>query len=236
MRNWLVVVLMLLTAVGVAAKSETVRTLAVTGTAEVAVAPDICYLGFGVETRDKKSAVSAYKANAALAEAVMAAVRARGIEPKDVQTGGLTVTPEYSYERNTGRRSFEGYRVAHTLAVSVRDLGKVSAVLDAAVDAGATTVSTVNFTIENPKKYTQEARVDALKAARAKAEKIAEVTGVKLGKPISISEHEPGSFGRYYAQANVYTGVPDMDRVGETPLAPGEEKLSHTVSITYEIE
>ncbi len=218
-----------------ATRDETVRTLAVTGTAEVTVTPDICYLGFGVETEDKHSAVAAYKANASIVEAVLAAVKAQGIEPKDIQTGGLTVSPRYRYEEKTGRQILEGYLVSHSLRVNVRDLGKVSSVLDAAVNAGATRVSNVSFTVENPKKYNQEARIEALKAARVKAEKIAEVTGVKLGRPISISEVEPGSYGGYYAQANVeaqYRG----GELGETPLAPGQTKLSHTVNITYEIE
>ena len=227
--------LFLLAAGAYAAEDKPTRTLSVTGTAEVNVAPDICYLSFGVQTRDPKSATAAYKANAGQMDAVIAAVKTAGIPAKDIQTANLNLAPQYRYEEKPSRRLFDGYLVTHSLNVKVRDLAKVSSVLDAAVSAGATEVGSVSFTVENPKKYTADARVEALKAARAKAEKIAEVAGVKLGRPLSISENEPGGWGRYYAQANVALDRAESASM-EMPLEPGEMKLTHTVNITYEIE
>ena len=211
------------------------RTLAVTGTAEVSVKPDICYISFGVENLHKKSAREAYRSNAQAMNAVSAAVKAVGIEPKDLQTSSFSVAPQYRYEDATHPRVFDGYRVYQSLDVNVRDLDKASAVLDAGMDAGATQVNNVTFAVENPKKYTADARVEAVKAAQAKAQTMANLTGVKLGKPISISESEPGGYNQYYAQSNVA-----MDRAAaseETPsLQPGQFKLTRTVYITYEIE
>jgi len=211
------------------------RTLTVTGTAEVSVSPDICYISFGVETIHKKSAREGYRINAELMNALSVAVKATGIAPKDIQTSSFSVTPQYHYEDDGHRRVFDGYRVYQSLDVNVRDLDKASAVLDAGMDAGATQVNNVTFAVENPKKYTADARVEAVKAAQAKAQTMADLTGVKLGKPISISESEPGGSGRYYAQANV-----SFDRAAggeDTPsLQPGEFKLTRTVYITYEIE
>jgi uncharacterized protein YggE len=218
-----------------AAPEQPRRTLAVTGTAEVSVKPDICYISFGVETINKKRAREAYKANNELTNALSAAVKAVGIEPKDIQTSSFSVTPQYHYEDSGHRRVFDGYRVYQSLDVNVRDLEKASAVLDAGMDAGATQVSNVTFAVENPKKYTADARVEAVKAAQAKAQTMADLTGVKLGKPISISESEPGGYNQYYAQANVA-----LDRASggeDTPnLQPGQFKLTRTVYITYEIE
>jgi uncharacterized protein YggE len=210
-------------------------TLAVTGTAEVSVQPDICHISLGVETFHKKSAREAYRSNAELMNAVNAAVKATGIPPKDIQTSGFTVAPQYRYESDTRKRFFDGYRVYYSLDVNVRDLEKASAVLDAGMDAGATQVNNVTFAVENPKKYTTDARVEAVKAAKAKAQTMADLTGVKLGKPISIRETEPGGYGRYYAQANVaFDGTSSGE---DTPsLQPGEFKLSRTVHITYDIE
>jgi len=224
-----------ITIVLAAAPEQPRRTLAVTGTAEVSVQPDICYISFGVETFHKKSAREAYRTNAELMNAVTAAVKATGIAAKDVQTSGFTVTPQFRYGDDTRKRFFEGYRVYHALDVNVRNLERPSAVLDAGMDAGATQVNNVPFAVENPKKYTADARVEAVKAAQAKAQSMADLTGVRLGKPISISESEPGGWGQYYAQANVA-----LDRAAsaeETPsLQPGQFKLSRTVHITYEIE
>jgi uncharacterized protein YggE len=228
---------LVLVAVAAAAPAEKQpRTLTVTGTAEISVAPDICHITLGSESLDKKSARTAYRMNAALMNAVVAAVKAVGIEPKDLQTSRLTVQPAYRYEEKTNKRLFDGYRVTQQLEVKVRDLEKVTAVLDAGIEAGATEVNGVNFTVENPKRYTAEARLEAARAAQSKAQTMAEVMGVKLGKPMSISESEPSGWGGYYAQtANVamrdQSGLPDV-----AELQPGEVKLTRTVYATYEIE
>lgn len=213
-----------------------VRTITVTGTAEVTVVPDICYMSFGATTRNPTSAIRGYADNAAVMNAITEALKAKGLDPKDVQTSNLTITPQYRYEDKPSRRVFDGYLVSHTLSVKVRDLAKVSAVLDAAVGAGATEVGGVNFTVENPKRYTADARVDALNAARVKAERLCATAGMKLGKPTTISEQEPGSYG-YYAQANTaFSRAPDgMGESGDV-LSPGATKLTHTVFVTYEME
>lgn len=218
-----------------AAAPKPTRTLAVTGTAEVSVKPDICYMSFGVETVHKKSAREAYRSNVELMNGLSVAVKAVGIAPKDLQTSSFTLAPQYRYEDVTRKRVFDGYRVYQSLDVSVRDLEKASAVLDAGMDAGATQVNSVTFAVENPKQHTVDARVEAVKAAQAKAQSMADLTGVKLGKPISINESEPGGWGQYYAQANV---MRDGGAISEdTPsLQPGQFKLSRTVHITYEVE
>jgi uncharacterized protein YggE len=211
------------------------RTLAVTGTAEVSVKPDICYISFGIETFHKKSAREAYRSNAELMTGLSAAVRAAGIPDKDIQTSSFTVTPQYHYADTSHRRVFDGYRVYQSLDVKVRELDKASTVLDAGMEAGATQVNNVTFAVENPKKYTADARVEAAKAAQEKAQSMADLTGVKLGKPISISENEPGGWGQYYAQSNV--ALDAASPAGESAgLQPGEFKLTRTVYITYEIE
>ena len=235
MKKTVVLVAMGLAIALAAAPEQPRRTLAVTGTAEVSVKPDICYISFGVETFHKKSAREAYRANNELMNALSAAVKAVGIESKDLQTSSFTVTPQYRYEDAAHQRVFDGYRVYQSLDVNVRVLDKASAVLDAGMDAGATQVNNVTFAVENPKKYTADARVEAVKAAQAKAQSMADLAGVRLGKPISISESEPGGYNQYYAQSNVA-----FDRAAggeDTPsLQPGQFKLSRTVHITYEIE
>jgi len=235
MSKTIALMVMVLAVALAAAPEQPRRTLAVTGTAEVSVQPDICYISFGVETLHKKSAREAYRTNAELMNALSAAVKAVGIAPKDIQTSSFSVTPQYRYEDDSRKRIFEGYRVYHSLDVNVRDLEKASAVLDAGMEAGATQVNNVNFAVENPKKYTADARVEAVKAAAAKAQTMADLTGVKLGKPITISESEPGGWGNYYAQSNVALDRASADE--DTPsLQPGQFKLTRTVHITYEIE
>lgn len=236
MRKVLLLVAMLgIIAGAVADETPFHRTLTVSGTAEVKVTPDICYMSFVVTTHNR-SAVQAYDDNNAQMGRINSAVKAQGIEAKDLQTINFTITPEYHNEKNTDKRIFDDYLVNNTLYVSVRDLTKVSAILDAAMNAGATEVGGVTFTIENPKKYTAGARIDAIKAAREKADVIAEQTGVKILKPISISEEEPNSDEMTNAQV---INVPSRGwSTGEEvpSVEPGEIKLTYTIDITYEIE
>jgi uncharacterized protein YggE len=233
-------VLLLAAALGVAvcamaAEEPFHRTLTVTGTAEVKVAPDICYMSFIVSTRSR-SAAQAYKDNNELMVKVNAAVKEVGIEARDLQTKDFSLKPEYHYDKGTSHRVFDGYLVNNSLSVTVRNLSKVPAVLDAALAAGAIEVGGVTFTVENPKKYTADARIEALRAAKAKAEVIAAETGVKLKRPVAISESEPNSYGWMYSQTSV-APTPVADREAESPpLEPGEIKITHTVYITYEIE
>jgi len=223
-------------ATALAAKDEPVRTVAVTGTAEKTVAPDICYLSFGVETFHKKSASEAYRQNNGVMAAVGAAVKGLGIEAKDIQTASFSIAPQYRHESDSRRRIFDGYRVYHALNVSLRDLNRVSDVLDAAVGAGATEVGQVSFAVENPKQQTEDVRLEAVRAAQAKAQSIAEVLGVKLGRPVSVSESEPGGWGRYYAQANVMMEEAEVFGGAADVLEPGKFKLTRTVHVTFEIE
>ncbi len=230
------ILLAVMVATAALAAEKPPRTLQVTGTAEKSMRPDICYIRLGVETRDAKSAGAAWRANAALANAVIAAVKAQGVEARDIQTSGLQVTPQYSYEGDAARRRFDGYLVRHTVAVSVRDIDKVSAVLDAAVGAGANDVQGVNFTVENPKQHTADVREEAVRAAQAKAQSMAGMLGVKLGKPLSVSEQEPGPWDQYYAQSNVALGRGGVVAAEAMSFEPGEVKLARTVHIAFEIE
>lgn len=218
--------------VSLGAQEEERRTLTVTGTAEISVAPDICYMSFTVETQNR-SAVDAYTENNVIMNKVNANIKTQGIDAKDMNTSHFSITPQYHYEDKSNKRIFDGYKVTHTLNVKVRDLSKVTKVLDVAVNSGATGVQSIRFTVEDPKRYAQEAREEAIKAAKAKASQIAKLTEVKLGKPISISESEPGGRILYPQAAMMRDGGAFEEAV---TLEPGEIKLTHTVYITYEIE
>jgi hypothetical protein len=182
-----------------------------------------------------KGASAAYRANCAVMNAVVAALKLAGVPSKDIQTTDLYLSPRYSQEEKTGRRNLDGYEVRQSVSVKVRDLSKVSAVLDAGVAAGANDVGRVFFTVEDPRKYTQDARVEALKTARTKAEKIAEAAGMKLGRPLSISDEGTSYSDRDYGRV---TGLSDMVglQAGVAGIEAGETKLTQTMSVTYEIE
>lgn len=223
--------------VALAAADGPTRTLTVTGTGQVSVSPDICYMEFGAETSSPQSASAAYKANSDAMNAMIQALKAAGIPTKDIQTTRLFLRPRYMDPR-TGKRDLSEYSVEQSVSVKVRDLSKVSAVLDAAVVAGANSIGSVEFTVEDARKYTQDARTEALRNAKAKAERIALDAGVKLGKPMTIVEG-----GSAYGYRDRVGGVrPTGEGVGPqggaagSELEAGETKLTQSMTVTYELE
>lgn len=218
-------------------KQDTVpplRSIEVTGTATATAAPDICYMTFIVQT-EHRNAAKAYRENNRLANRVTESVKNLGIEAKDIRSINFYIMPFYKTVADSTRQVIDGYRIFHYLFVSVRDLEKASDVLDAAMEAGATGVGGINFSFADPAKRGEDVRIQALKDARAKAERTAQVLGVRLGSPIHVSDREPGGY-RPYAPMR---GGAELSRAApgqEANLQPGDVHLSCTVYVTYEIE
>ena len=187
------------------------------------------------------SVSTAFTENGKVMKAMSTIVTDAGIEDKDVQTTNLVIGPTYRYDHEDGRQKkvFEGYRVTQDMTVTVRDMTKISSLLDACITAGATEVKNVQFTVENPRKYSEAVRVEALDQALKKATKICEVTGMTLGQPITITEIEtdgPQEHQPYNGMMRMKASFAMDSGGGEaTAVAKGEIKLTHTVHIVYEM-
>ena len=128
-------------------RNEEQTVIRVTGEGEVFVAPDVGYINIGV--RSKGNTVSeAIASNNELAKSIQASLLEQGVEEKDIRTQYLSLNP--SYDWNDGRRVDEGFEANQSLVVKVRDLEKISEVLDAGVKSGANQAGSVNFTIDDP--------------------------------------------------------------------------------------
>ena len=123
-----------------------------------------------------------------LATDVIAAVRDQGVAQEDIQTSDYSIYPEYDYSGQSG--AHRRYRVTNMLQVTVRDIDQSGAVIDAATAAGgdASQVGGVSLVIEDDAGLIQQARESAWQDATVKAEQLAELAGVTLGAPISITE------------------------------------------------
>ena len=137
--------------------------------------------------------------------------------------------PQY-YDSNP---KITGYQVNQSFEVKVRDLEKVSTVLDGLVSAGANQVSNLGFKIDDEEKVKGEAREMAIKDAKEKAGNLKKQLGVRLGKIVNYSE------GGYYPPIYFRAEAIDKSGVGEgnpTPEVPaGENEVVVTVTITYQI-
>jgi uncharacterized protein YggE len=121
-----------------------------------------------------------------------------------------------------------GYRAGNRVTVRIRDVGKVAAAVDTLVAAGANEIGGISFMVSEESKALDGVRAKAIEDARRKAELYAKAAGVRIGAPLSISEEGAAPGPR---------PVPGQFRANamSTPVAPGEETLKISVSVSYEI-
>ncbi len=209
-------------------------TITVTGEGKVSAAPDIAEMSFGVTTGVKATSKIASESIATDMNKVLAAVKAMGLDEKDIRTESFYLNP--SYDWTDGRQRLRGYEATQSLRVKVRDLEKVGDVLTAATDAGANQAGGVEFMIEEPGAKETEARTEAIADAKKKAEALAAQLGEKLGDVQSFNENGGGYYPRPMMMAKSETY--DMASGGAPAMAmpAGEEDITVTVSITYELK
>jgi uncharacterized protein YggE len=202
----------------------------VTGTGEASGAPDLAILDLGVSAEAK----TVERARDTAAEAmndVLDALKDDGVADEDVQTRQFRIEPEYEFP--DGRRVLIGFRVTNVVQVKVRDLDRVGEVIDDVADAAGDVgqVQNLRFSIEDPDTLKAEARKEAVADARAKAESLAELSGVKLGEPLSVNE-SVGVPPPYLLETTFMGG----GAAEVTPIEPGELEVSVTVDVLYAIE
>lgn len=201
--------------------------LVATGSATVSAEPEIARVTFGVDLRGDEPAAVVREATEKMNRA-LAAVKELGVAEGDVQTTGYSVWVEPIYDPQTGQPTGRVvYHVSHFVQVTLRDLNRVGELLGSVVEAGANTISGVEFTVENPDALVQRARKQALENARAQAQQMAEVLGITLGKPILVTE----GTGYPVAMAPMVEG-----RGGGGPtITPGAFSVTVSVQVVYEI-
>jgi uncharacterized protein len=210
------------------------RLVSVVGTAEINVAPDEVVLSLGVESHDKVLGV-AKSQNDARANKVMTLARSAGVEPKDIQTGSLRMGPDYSEEKVP---RLLGYDVSQTIAITLRDLSKYEALMTQLLEAGVNRVDGISFRIAEPRKYRDEARSKAIRAAKEKAVAMATELGQTVGKPWEISEEGGSGMLNVVTRGNAnYASDRDKRSVTEeSTVAPGQVTINASVSVSFQLE
>jgi hypothetical protein len=159
--------------------------ITVNGDAVVNVSPDKIVVSFGIETWDVDILVAKQKNNDILKKA-SAAIKESGVPEKEIQTDYLSIEPRY--ENGYRKEDFIGYFVRNTFVVTVTETDKVEALVTKALQAGVNYIHGIDFQTTEFKRYREQARELALKAAKEKAEKMAAVLDQTIGAPIHIDE------------------------------------------------
>jgi len=203
----------------------------VNGHGEVTTVPDIASLQLGIEAR--KASVAEAQTEAMIAmDRVMAALKAGGVADKDIQTQYFSIQQVTRWDEEKQEEKVIGYQVSNMVTAKIRDIAKTGSIIDAVAQAGGdfTRIDNISFSIDDPSGYRKEARDKAMADAKAKADQLANLSGVTLGKPTYISE------------SISYPVYPPPFRMPEaaaaapmTPISPGEMKVSLDIQVVYAI-
>ncbi|MCJ7491489.1 MAG: SIMPL domain-containing protein [Dehalococcoidia bacterium] len=211
---------------------NTLQGITVSGEGKATGQPDIAILSLGISTL-RPTVAEARNEAASTMQKVIDSVKGNGVAEKDIQSAQYSIYPEYDYSIVASQKLL-GYRITNTVTIKVRDIDKTSDVLDGATAAGGdlTQVQGISFTIDEPDALRDQAREDAVKDAKARAQRLADTAGVKLGDPISITE---GSVSSPVPMRDALLGGAAEANTA-TPIQPGEMDIDLTVQVVFAIE
>jgi uncharacterized protein YggE len=170
--------------------------ITVSGDAVIYARPDSVVISFGVETSDPDISIARQKCQDIMKKA-MAALKESGLPDKEIQTDHLSLQPRY---RSDGIKDvFLGYFVRNAFAVTLNETAKLEDMVARVMETGVNYIHNVDFQTVEFKKYREQARELALRAAREKAERMASVLGQSVGSPLQINEIGGGSPWTYYS-------------------------------------
>jgi uncharacterized protein YggE len=209
--------------------------ISILGEGKAATAPDTAVFDAGVVVI-AETAQAALEQNTKSITALLAALKAAGIDGRDLATSGFAVQPRVVYPQpEPGKQpeqpKLEGYEVRNSVTAKVRDLSKLGTILDAAVQHGANQIGPISFDIQNKDALLDKARQDAINDAKRKAEKAAQAAGLKLGRVVSLSETVQHALPRPIAG----DGTSFRAAGAPVPIEVGEHYLGSHIEMTWEI-
>jgi len=209
------------------------HSIQVDGLGRVSIAPDKADLTLSVEVQ-AKSAEAARDQAAVAMTALIKAVKNENVADKDIQTRYVSLYPIYGQDT---ANKINGYQLANRVIICIRDISKVSAIIDSAVKAGGNPVRIqgINFGIDNPEAALAQAREKAYANARTKAEQYAKLADVTLDRAMHISEGAGAPpMPTPYAEMSMLRGA--VVASAHTPIQVGEQEVSVTVNVIFGVE
>lgn len=232
--------LLALAAVPAAANAQPIQVQPVSGTrldvvatGEVQRVPDVAIISAGVMNR-ATTANQAISDNARSMQRIVAALKRAGVAERDIQTSSLNLNPDYRHVENQAP-VLTGYTVNNQVSVKFRDIKESGRILDALVAEGANSINGPTLTIDKPEAALDEARRDAVTKARARADLYARAIGKRVGRILTISEGGGG-----YSPPMPYMRMRGESAMAvsadQVSIAPGEQTLTATISVSFELE
>ncbi|MBD2780018.1 oxidative stress defense protein [Xenorhabdus sp. 42] len=220
-----------------AAELPSVPHISTSGNAIIKAAPDMATLMINVSETQKSAADAKKKVDERVAK-YFDFLKNNGIEKKDIDAANLRTQPEYQYDQKTGKSNITGYRASRSVEVKVHKLDQLNTLLDGALKAGLNEINSVQFSVENPQRYRDEARQKAIENAIQQATALAKGFSGKLGPVYSINYRAPDAvpmpMSRQKYQAALMA-APVADSASET-YEPQSIEFSDHVDAVFELQ
>lgn len=207
------------------------RLLNVTGSGTVYLTPDIAYINIGVHT-ELGTAAEAVAENSAQTQQVIDALKEQGVTDGDIRTAYFSIYPSVQYDPQTNQKIGTMYMVDNTVYVTVRDIKNLGGLLDSSLAAGANSVNSIQFDVEDKSDAIKEARDAAVKDAEVQAKELASAAGLSLGKLQRIDFYST-------VPPEVFSGYGKGGGGGEAaavPIQTGQLTITASVSVSYEVK
>lgn len=210
------------------------NTIAVSGMAEQEVAPDMAYIDVGINVR-ADDAETARTQEAQIASQIRRALLGLAITDNDLQNTSYYLYQEYKVDRN-GVRTADKYVLDSSIKVTVKDLDKLSQVIDNVVEAGATNISNITYALSTQNIIQRQLLATAVENARDKAAVVANAGSRTLGNMLSadINSFDGGTIVAYGVNKLRSTTNIAEDGVA-TKISPGKIKLNARVQVVFSL-
>lgn len=201
---------------------------------EVYVKPDTAEITLGV-LKEGKTVAEVQEAVNEVNDKIIKKLKELGVKEEKIKTVQYSIDPRYEWDKNTSRSRLTGYQANISLVIQTDDFEKLNQIIDQATLAGANQINSLSFVLEDEDGVKAQARDIAIKKAQEKAEAIAVVSGLNLGRLVNVSVSDTN----YYPVPRAYTLDITKEAAmggGETQIQTGETKITASVVLSYEIK
>lgn len=212
---------------------ETIKTMTFRGEGTVNATPDIAIVSMGLSV-EKTTVSSAQQESSKTMNSFIAKIKEIGIESKDIKTQNYSIYPQYDYS-SSGKATLRGYQITQNVEVKIRNLDKISSILDLAGEFNLNQVGNLSFDVDKKDQFKEQAKEEAIKKAKANAESTAKSLGISLGRIVSYDEYSSSP------SVNIYNGYALKNEMAYDSVSAsanvesGNAEIKMNVGITYEI-
>lgn len=207
----------------------------VAGSGTVYAKADIANINVGLKTGVKKTAAEATQESTLKMNNIIAELKKLKVEEKDIKTSDYNLNPIYNYTQDSGQ-VLEGYEVAQTLSLKIRDLNAIGEVIARTTEQGANQIGNINFTIDDEFALKNQARELAIEKAKEKAKMIAKQSGMRLGSIKNVTEGSDVPTYRTYSNASMDLAAANGKEALTAPeIQTGQNEIRVEVTLTYDV-